>query len=844
MSNTIAGIIGKTILHYRKSLLYQILIIALLSSIITGSLLTGWSVRTSLKKSSIEQLGKTQILLSSGVRYFKSDLGIRLSENSGIRSTGILEMKGYCQNLNSQKGAFNTNIYAINSDFFQFNGYDSLKIMPSEVFINRKLAEYLEVKPGDELIIRFKQVSDIPSDAPFAPEKDERTSVVLKIKNVLDPSRGGNFSLSISQIVPMNIFINLSDINSGLLNSSKINRLLIDNIKGYSVDEIKSSVMKCLKPSDIGLTLRDVSKSGLVELISDRVFIEKPLINEIGKKIMHSAPLITYLGNRFIVKSLATPYSFISAIPSSIYHEIPGGDSIVINKWMADDLKAETGDSLQLFWYSPDTLNKLKEDMHVFIIGKISDMKSLWSDSLLMPEFPGISGSESCSDWDAGIPVKTGEIRDKDEDYWNRYKGTPKAFISYEKGSELWGNNFGAATSIRFPAGLNRKEIESQLAGSLDPEISGFTITDIAKEADDAAKNSVDFGTLFISLGFFLIVAAIVLLSFAVSTYFDTKKRQIFTWFALGFNNRLIGKLLLIESVFTGLTGCLAGAFAGILVNIAITDALNSVWRGAVQTDTLRSFVDIRPVIAGFVITFIIIIIFMIIKIRRHLKRLNSKEKESILLPSAKRNFMLAITLAFLSVLCLAISFVSKEKEMALFFVAGSFLLATLIVLWRQYLIRPAGAVSRNNLSQLYYSINPSMAVSPVLFIAAGIFAVFIVGANKTDTKSGNSDMSSGTGGYTLWCESTIPVGEDLNSLKGRVALGLEDDSLSDLRFVMMKRSEGNDASCLNLNHITSPPLIGVDPSDFIKRGSFSFSRYHDLKDFGISMVIPFKICR
>ena len=75
-----------------------------------------------------------------------------------------------------------------------------------------------------------------------------------------------------------------------------------------------------------------------------------------------------------------------------------------------------------MYWYSPDSLNKLIENSSSFIVNKIVEIKGIWSDSLLMPDFPGISGSESCSDWDAGVPIKMGEIRNKDEDYWNRYK--------------------------------------------------------------------------------------------------------------------------------------------------------------------------------------------------------------------------------------------------------------------------------------------------------------------------------------------------------------------------------------------------------------------------------------
>ena len=68
------------------------------------------------------------------------------------------------------------------------------------------------------------------------------------------------------------------------------------------------------------------------------------------------------------------------------------------------------------------------------------------------------------------------EIRSKDEDYWNKYRGTPKAFINYEKGKEIWGNNFGPATAIRFPAGISEKEIEDNLNGSIDPGKTGFML--------------------------------------------------------------------------------------------------------------------------------------------------------------------------------------------------------------------------------------------------------------------------------------------------------------------------------------------------------------------------------
>jgi putative ABC transport system permease protein len=822
------NIVLKSIRFYKKRVLYQLLIIALLSAVITGSLMTGRSVRSSLKRSAAERLGNTGILVSSGLRSFNADLFQRMKDSAGIRCTGMYELKGYCQSLNSQKGAFNTNIYAVSSDFFRFHGNDSLTIKRGEIAINQQLADYLGVKQGDDLIMRFREISDIPPDAPFAPAGEAGNSVVMKIGNILNPVSGGNFSLSISQIIPMNIFMNLTDLETDITKPVKINRLLIDKNTGSAVHHIYSLFKNVLLPNDIGLKIRKIMKTGEYEIISDRIFIDAAIVNEIGKLIPSSAPIITYLGNRFIAGSRSTPYSFVSALPSSLYPEIGTGNGAIINKWLADDLALNTKDSVRIYWYSPDSLNKLVEKSSYFVITKVVDFTGIWSDSLLMPDFPGISGSASCSDWDAGVPIKMSEIRSKDEDYWNRFRGTPKLFINYEKGRELWGNNFGPATSIRFPAGLTETEILRALKGSLDPVLTGFVFTDIAAESVKAANESVDFGTLFLSLGFFLILASVVLLSFAVSSYFDLKREHISILFALGFSNKKIKKLFFTETAIISLLGCFIGAFAGYLVNIIITVALNTVWRGAVQTDTLSAFFSLVPALTGFVITILLTMLFMWIKVKRFLQRLNRKEKEIYTNSSPRTNLLVLIASVILTISLFVLSKLLDDNELALSFAAGTVLLITFIIFFRQYCIHPlikkSGTIKfRFNLSRLYYSFNPSHAVTPVLFIAAGIFTVFITGANRMNFNEKHILRSGGTGGYLLWCENTVPVHDDLNTERGKIALGLDADSLAGMSFIGIKRSSGNDASCLNLNHISSPPLLGIDPADLISRESFSF---------------------
>jgi putative ABC transport system permease protein len=112
----------------------------------------------------------------------------------------------------------------------------------------------------------------------------------------------------------------------------------------------------------------------------------------------------------------------------------------------------------------------------------------------------------------------------------------------------------------------------------------------------------------------------------------------------------------------------------------------------------------------------------------------------------------------------------------------------------------------------------------PVLLIAAGLFAIVITGVNRQKISEQSLSNEGGTGGYTFWAETSVPVREELNSSSGRKIHGLEEISKSELSFTQGKRVSGDEASCLNLNFIASPPLLGIDPSDIRKNHSFSFS--------------------
>lgn len=829
MKPYIFNLILRSLIFYRRSSVYQAVIVFILAAIITGSLLTGYSVKESLKTSANVHLGNTDLLISSGLRYFDAALAEKISLTTGEKCVSVLETSGYCQNFATGITVLNTKIYGITPGFFSFHGNESIRVSDGSVAINQNLAQHLGINEGDEIIVHFRVVSPIPANAPFARSETTGGTKVMKVSKILRQDQSGNFTLGISQIVPMNIFINLSDLTTETGTLQKANRILVENKINISPNTLQNILKQSITPPDIGLSIRQTVKNGGVEIISERIFIDQEIIDEVTSSLPSARPVITYLANSIRKNNKATPYSFVAALPTSIYPRISTGNNIVINRWLADDLDASVNDTVSMSWYAPSTNGKLEEKSHKFIISRIVKPDSIWADPFLMPEFPGIAGSSSCSDWDAGVPVNMKLIRKKDEAYWNNFKGTPKAFIDYEKGKELWGSNFGPATAIRFPKSLSKNDIEHSLTGSFNPERTGFSISDVRTEAIKAASEGVDFSTLFLSLGFFIILSCIILLALSVSVFFDSRKDQVATFFSLGFTDKWIEKLLFLETSAIALTGSIPGVFAGGVINWLIIRALNSVWSGAVQTNTLGAHFAVFPIVSGFIITIIISLVLLRIKTRYFLKSLKKPETGLFTGHSKGRNFLFLIISSLTAILVIALALIIKESSTSFFFAGGAATFITLILLARQYFL--GGFNKKKNLltnqitlSRLFYSFNPSHAVTPVIFIAAGLFAVFITGVNRLDISDKMKEPSGGTGGFLLWCESAVPVKENLNSVTGRKNFGLDDENIKNISFVQAKRSSGDDASCLNLNHVVAPPLLGLDPSMFISKGSFSFA--------------------
>jgi hypothetical protein len=106
--------------------------------------------------------------------------------------------------------------------------------------------------------------------------------------------------------------------------------------------------------------------------------------------------------------------------------------------------------------------------------------------------------------------------------------------------------------------------------------------------------------------------------------------------------------------------------------------------------------------------------------------------------------------------------------------------------------------------------------------LACGSFLIASIGVFRLDSVRDADKPTSGTGGFALVGESTLPVVQDLNTGRGRDSFALDAQTLAGVRFVPFRVRDGDDASCLNLNRAQKPRLLGVNPEALAGRFTFA----------------------
>jgi ABC-type lipoprotein release transport system permease subunit len=763
----------------------------LAAAVLTGSLLVGDSVKGSLKKFALQRLGGIQYAMYTPHRFFSCSLADKIPGSSAA-----LQLRGIA--ITDDKQVNRVQVFGADSNLWNFAGLN-FQLSGNETALNQKLAAELGVRVGDEVSLRIEKPGLLPGDAPLASQKDDRTvRARFTVKRILGDDELGRFSLSANQVVPYNAFVNLQELESRTELADKANLLL-------TAADAAAALKQNWTIDDFGFRFRQ--HGALVQLESDQVYLEPETVLA-ALSVPGSEGTLTYLVNSISKNQKSTPYSFVLAREESGLRD----DEIILNRWLADELGAATGNPVTMKYFEVQPSGRFVERERTFTVRRIVEMSELAIERELAPQFPGLTDVNRCADWDVGIPMEQSQLEDKaNEAYWDEYRQTPKAIVSLKAGQSMWANRFGSLTAVRWPQG---GAVAADFRNRFDPAAAGFIFQPVREQALASVNNAMDFGQLFVGMSFFLIVAALMLTGLLFVFGIQQRAEEMGILLATGWTPAAVRKLFFLEGGAVALGGSLVGAWLGTGYTKLLIFGLSAYWQGAVANSAIQYFAQPGTLLTGAAASFVCAVLSIGIAMWRQTKH-SAREllmadfsqppaTELRCVRGAGSVIAFVCGLGAIGIVVYALTGDVQSVTMP-FFGAGALLLVS-GVLFCGIVLRRTGrhgrlsglaGMARRNITR-----RRGRSLTVVALLACGCFLVFAVSSMKEDVTAHADKTWSGTGGFQWFGESTLPVADNPGGVRLRVR-------------------DGDDASCLNLNRARSPRLLGVDPDALSKRKAF-----------------------
>lgn len=671
-----------------------------------------------------------------------------------------------------------------------------------------------------------------------------------------------------------------ADAKSGVLTDDAVRRYYED--RGYLSLESRQLL---LEPAVAEAAQRAAKKA---DLLSAPTLVY--LANSIANHRLECATIVAALeplpwsGLRLAgADTFRIPYSVVAALDLSAPAPLGpilrkngaplADDEIVLADWKESPLQVKPGDSVSLTYFEPVQEGRLKEQTRSFRLKAIVPLQGPAADPDLTPEFPGITDKFTLKDWNPPFPYDGRRVKKVDEDYWNRYRTTPKAYVTLAAGQPMWTSRFGGLTSIRLAPADTKKgsaaaaeSFQKHLLEELKPESGGFVFEDVRRRGLDASAGGVDFSMLFLGFSFFLIVSALLLVGLLLRLNLDRRAPEIGLLLATGYPVRTVRRLLLAEGGILAAMGGLVGLAAAILYAWGLLKFLNAYWPGDIDRSFLRLHVSATSLAIGYVASLLVsfLTIGWAVRVLRRAAPaalLGGQTLQANTLDRC-RGRRWSIPIAGVCVVVSAILIVAggfihdHEMQAGAFFGGGALLLTAGLAAVSAYLRRaePAtdglgavaaargvGALGIRNASRY-----PTRSLLTAGLLASSAFLIVAVESFRREPGQDFLGKFAGSGGFALLAESAVPVYQDLNHGPGRQELldGVErafrqrtgtgaplaeslqsaQAKLAQTQIIALRLRAGDDASCLNLYQPGRPRLLGA-PRSLIERGGFHFAK-------------------
>jgi putative ABC transport system permease protein len=818
----------RSLTYFWRQNLAVVLGAAVASTVLTGALLTGDSVRGSLRDLTLERLGGIDFALVSP-RFFREELGRDLTlRGAAARAAPAIVLQGTA--LREAARASRIAIYGVDARFAKLFGAD-LSALASQppagglfppLVISQALGRELGARPGDDVLLSFERPGEIPSETLLGEKEadDVLASRRFTVALVL-PDRGlGRFGLSAQQAEPLSAFAPLAELQRATEREGKVNALFAVPPPGARSIEPRSAV----RLEDLGLRL--VRGGGQTSLESSEFFLDEAAAEtaeSVARTLGSPATRVfTYLATGLRAGGRLLPYSMVSGLSPA-----PAGlkdGEILLNRWAADDLQARPGDSMEMAYLAMAPAGGLVERSSSFRLRGVIEMAGLGADRALTPSFPGIENAEDIAAWDPPFPVDLRVIRPEDERYWDEHGAAPKAFVTLATAQRLWSTRFGSLTAVRF-SGKDPARIEEALRRELPRRVPlepfGLAFQAVKREGLAAAEGSTDFAGLFVAFSFFLTLSAVLLVGLLFSLAVERRSGELGLLLAVGYPVRAIRRRLLAEGALLAGAGAflgLAGALGYVWLLLA---GLRSWWLPAVGTSRLTLHAAPSTWAVGWSAS----VLTVLLAVAWTTMRLAKVSPAALLAGStaapglqgsgrlSRRLAPIAAGAALALALYAALS--GETSSPALWLGVGACMLAAGLALFTLRLHRrsPSRRASLLGMVGRNIAASPGRSTLAAALVACASFVLVTVAASR---RGAGEDLQKEAGGFSLFAESAVPLPHDPATAAGRRELGLsetDEAELRDLSIVSFHAVPGDDASCLNLYRPHRPRLLGVSPS-------------------------------
>ena len=587
-----ARIVLRGLRHYWRSNLAVAFGVAIATAVVTGSLIIGDSVKGSIRVSALSRLGRIdQALVTQS--YFRSGLADELQKNVAP----LILTQGSAGNDDTGETVPNVTVVGVDRRFARFWPSGFPEFGPGQGAVSKSLAKDLSLKSDANVVLTVGKPGLAPSDSLFAGRKRADMAATLRIAQIqaLPDGGAGGFGLDAATTTRRSVFVDREWLANALGKAGKANAMLAGGVA-----DLNRALTGHFSLEDAGLQL--TSRSGGCDLSSDRLVLTEDQVAAATTAGIPAHRGSIYLATRLKAAKQAE-YAVFGAIDGPESADLdPGG--IAINQWLAQDLVAKQGGKVDAEFLLPRRDGTYGTQKRTFTVRRLTPTAA--ADPSLAPNIEGVTNAKRIGDWDPPFPVDLSRITPRDEEYWDRYRAAPKAFVSMDAMKALWsdGGDTDWITSVRFdePAAVVRKALTERLS----PTAAGFRFRPVRKLALEAAEGSTDFAGLFLGLGCFVILSAAGLASSLMRLAVERRAPQWGVMQACGLTSKQVMAVALLEGLAVSVIGACVGGLLGIAYAAAIVGALTKWWIGAIGTAPLSLHVDWSTVCVGGVIGLIV----------------------------------------------------------------------------------------------------------------------------------------------------------------------------------------------------------------------------------------------